>query len=99
MNEFLVELYVSCTESNGADLTIAHAHSAAAELTAAGTPVRFLRSIFVPADEMCLFLFEADSIDAVREAAHRASLPFDHVAETASIPTSPEITQPHKETR
>ena len=87
MNEFLVELYVSCTEPNGVERRAERAQRAAVELTAAGTPVRFVRSIFVPADETCLFLFEAASIDAVREAVHRAALPFDHVAETA--PSTP----------
>jgi hypothetical protein len=86
MKEFLVELYVSCTECNGVESRVERAERAAAELTAAGTPVRFVRSIFVPTDETCLFLFEAVSIDAVREAAHLAGLPFDHVAETASPP-------------
>lgn len=87
MKEFLVELYVSCTESNGVETRSERAARAAAELTAAGTPVRFIRSIFVPTEETCLFLFEAASVDAVREAAQRAALPFDHIAETA--PTKP----------
>jgi len=87
MKEFLVELYVSCTESNGVETRSERAARAAAELTAAGTPVRFVRSIFVPTEETCLFLFEAASVDAVREAAQRAALPFDHIAETA--PTKP----------
>ena len=88
MNEFLVELYVSCTESSGVETRAERAQGAAAELTAEGTPVRFVRSIFVPTEETCLLLFEAASIDAVREAAHRAALAFDHVAETApSTPT------------
>ena len=83
MSEFLVELYISCTESNGVESRAERAQRAAAELTAAGTPVRFVRSIYVPTEETCLFLFEAASIDGVREAAHRAALPFDHVVETA----------------
>jgi Protein of unknown function (DUF4242) len=83
MKEFLVESYVSCTEPNGVERRAERAEHAAVELAAAGTPVRFVRSIFVPADETCLFLFEAESIDAVREVAHHAALPFDHVAEVA----------------
>jgi hypothetical protein len=83
MNEFLVELYVSCTEPNGVERRAERAQRAAVELTQAGTPVRFVRSIFVPSDETCLFLFEAVSIDAVRETARRAALAAEHVAETA----------------
>jgi Protein of unknown function (DUF4242) len=81
VNEFLVELYVSGAEPDGVERRAERAREAAVELTAAGTPVRFLRSIFVPADETCLFLFEAASIDAVRETARRAALRLDHVAE------------------
>jgi hypothetical protein len=87
MKEFLIELYVSRTEPKGVERRAERAQQAAVELTAAGMPVRFVRSIFVPADETCLLLFEAASIDAVREAAQRAALPFDHVAETA--PSTP----------
>jgi hypothetical protein len=44
-----------------------------------------LSAIFVPTDETCLFLFEAASIDAVRETARRAALSFEHIAEAAAI--------------
>ena len=87
MKEFLIELYVSCTESDGIGRRVERVQRAAVELTAAGTPVRFVRSIFVPADETCLLLFEAESGEAVRQAARRAALPFEHVAETA--PSTP----------
>jgi hypothetical protein len=83
MAEFLVELYVSCADPTAVGRTALRAKRAAAELTAEGTPVRFVRSIFVPTDETCLFLYEAASIDDVRLAAHRASLSFEHLAETA----------------
>jgi Protein of unknown function (DUF4242) len=83
MKEYLVELYVSCAERDGVGRRAERAQRAALELTEAGTPVRFVRSIFVPTDETCLLLFEAPSIDVVREAARRAELPIDHVAETA----------------
>jgi Nickel responsive protein SCO4226-like len=92
MKEYLVELYVSCAERDGVGRRAKRAQRAALELTAAGTPVRFVRSIFVPTDETCLLLFEAPSIDAVREAAHRAELPFDHVAETAVDTSTTDVT-------
>ena len=69
MTEFLVELYVSGTDPTAVATTAQRAQHAAVELTAAGIPVHFVRSIFVPADETCLFLFEAESIEAVRDAA------------------------------
>jgi hypothetical protein len=83
VTEFLVELYVSCGDPDAVGRETRRARRAAAELTAEGTPVRVLRSIFVPAEETCLFLYEAGSVDAVLEAARRAELTFEHVAETA----------------
>ena len=72
MTSFLVETYTPAAESLG-DAT-ARIRLAVTELSQAGTPVRYLRSIFVPADEMCLYLFEAPSAEAVREASERAGL-------------------------
>ena len=43
--------------------------------------MRCVRSIFVPEDETCFFLYEADSADAVRAAVERAALPSARVAE------------------
>jgi len=82
MAEFLVELYVSRTDPDAVGRDAERARAASAELTREGTPVRFLRSIFVPEDETCLFLFEAGAVDVVREAARRAELSYEHVAET-----------------
>jgi Nickel responsive protein SCO4226-like len=86
MAEFLVELYVSRAIPGAVANETQRARKAAFELTAEGIPVRFLRSIFVPEDETCLFLYEAGSVEAVHEAAHRAALTFEHVAETAPEP-------------
>jgi hypothetical protein len=55
-------------------------------LAGEGTPIRYLRSIFVPDDETCFYLYEAASRDAVREAARRAQLPSDRVFEAISQP-------------
>ena len=43
--------------------------------------MRFLRSVFVPEDETCFYLYEAASAEAVREAARRAALQSGRVAE------------------
>ena len=81
MPEYLVELYVSRSDGNALRARVAQAHRAAEELSSEGTPVRCLRSIFLPADETCLLLYEADSAAAVREAAGRAALPFERISE------------------
>jgi hypothetical protein len=54
---------------------------AAAELEREGRPVRYVRSIFVPADETCFHLFEAASADAVRDASERAGLSPQRIVE------------------
>ena len=46
-----------------------------------GIPVRFVRSLFVPEDDACFHLYEAASPEQVREAARRASLPFEKLFE------------------
>jgi hypothetical protein len=84
MPEFLLELYVSREAATAASLGAERARSAAEELTRAGTRVRCLRSIFVPEDETCFLLYEADSIGLVQEAARRACLPFERVVETVA---------------
>jgi len=44
-----------------------------------GTPVRHLRSIFVPEDQTCLVLFEAGSAAAVQQVAERTGLQVTRV--------------------
>ncbi len=83
MTEFLVELYRSQTEVQAAFADGEHARIAADSLTRSGTTVRLVRSIFVPDDETCFLLYEAESADAVRAAMALAGLPCDEIHETA----------------
>lgn len=53
---------------------VAQARRAAEELRSEGTQVRFLRSVFVPEDETCFYLYEASSVDDVQKAVRRAAL-------------------------
>lgn len=50
------------------------ARSAADELTREGMHVRFERSIHVPADEICFFVFDAASSQEAATVAQRADL-------------------------
>jgi hypothetical protein len=54
-------------------------------MTEEGTPVRYLRSTFVPADEKCYCLFEGGSKDAVEVAQTRADIPFERIEEAAFV--------------
>ena len=82
MTEFLVELYVSRTDAAAVERSATRARLAAERLTREGKPVRYQRAIFVPEDETCFLLFDAASALHVREAARRADLSFEHLAET-----------------
>ena len=80
MAEYVVELYVPRTDRVAVARSAERARLAAEELTRQGTQVRYLRSIFVPEDETCFYLFEASSAGAVREVGARAALLFDRVS-------------------
>jgi len=69
MTCFIVELYLPRNGSGGAGGVAARARSVAENARALGSGVRYVRSIFMPDDEICLELYEAPSADAVREAA------------------------------
>lgn len=80
MPEYLLELYISRTDARVAVERGESARSAAEELTRRGTAVRYRRSIFVPDEETYFVMFEAESADAVRDAARLAALPCERVS-------------------
>jgi hypothetical protein len=73
---YLVESYLADSPAAAAD---AEARARlAAELD---DGVRYVRTTFLPADELVMHVFEAASADAVRCAAGRAGLPYERVVE------------------
>lgn len=54
--------------------------------TADGTPVRYLRSTFVPSTGACMCLFEAGDAAAVERVNRDAKIPFDRVTEAMDLP-------------
>jgi hypothetical protein len=82
MTEFLVELYAPRADCTVVAAGTARLSGAAAQLTAEGTPVQVVRSIFVAEDETCFVLVEAETAEEVRAAATRAALPFERIVET-----------------
>jgi hypothetical protein len=61
------------------------AEASAEGISAGGRPVRYLGSLLIRKDEVVLCLFSG-SLDAVREAAERARVPFDRIVETDRSP-------------
>jgi hypothetical protein len=71
---YLVELYLPRSRADEAPAIVSRARAAAAELTAEGMAVRYVRTTYVPDDETCFHLFEADSASPVEEVCTRAAL-------------------------
>jgi len=71
---YLVETYLARGRAGDRAAREGRARSAAAELTQGGTRVRFDRSIHVPEDEICFYLFDAASSRDAVLAAQRAGL-------------------------
>ena len=86
MAEYLVELYVAQGDHLAAQQHAERAERAGTELTREGRPVRCLSSIYVPEDETCFLLYEADSADLVEEAIQRAGLRHEHISAATSSP-------------
>ena len=82
---YLVELHRPQDGWGELQEVAARARAAAEQLRGEGTPVRFLRSVFIPEDDTCLFLYEAGSADAVGEAGRRAALGIERVAEAVRL--------------
>ena len=55
------------------------------QLTAAGKPVRYIRSTFVPQESHCMCLFEASNADLVKELNDQAKIPYTRVVEAADL--------------
>ena len=84
MPSYLVETYLSRSRARERAARERRARSAAEELTARRTRVRFDRSIYVPEDEICFFVFDAPSGRDAALAAERAALDPIRVVEAFS---------------
>ena len=85
MPSFLVETYLSRSQTAKRVERERRARSSAEQLTRTGTSVSFAGSIHIPHDEICFFIFDAPTGRDAALAAHRAGLdPFRIVEATAS---------------
>jgi hypothetical protein len=86
MKEYMVELYMSRADPRAVERAAHLTRRAAEQMSRLGTPVRFLRSIYVAEDETCFFLYAAESAAAACEAARATGRPFEHVVEVVEEP-------------
>lgn len=76
---YLVERYWPGVDRDQLTSATARLGIAARELAVVGHAVRVLNSVFIPADEVVLSLFEAATEDDVVEVNRRGGVPFDRV--------------------
>lgn len=90
MPDYLVETYLGHGVPGERSSREERARLAAAELTRQGVHVSFERSIHVPADELCFFVFEAADGHAAALVAARAGLDAIRVvaADCSGSPTT-----------
>lgn len=54
-------------------------------LSAQGTPVRYIRSTFVPGESRCMCLFEAQNPQVVKELNDTAKIPYSRIVEALDL--------------
>jgi hypothetical protein len=81
---YLVETYLARRRAGERAARERRARSAAKELTDGSTRVRFDRSVYVPEDEICFFVFDAPSGRDAALVAERAELDPIRVVEAVS---------------
>ena len=55
------------------------------EFTQEGTPVRYIRSMFVPEESHCMCLFEASDPEVVKQVNETANIPFTTIVEALDL--------------
>ena len=86
MVRYAVEVFATELGESGHQAQVARVREAAHAVAAEGSDVRYLLSLFMPADELCLHLFESPSADTVRATATRARLDPLRLVETMTVP-------------
>jgi len=81
---YLVETYLARGKARERTARERRARSAAEELTQGTARVRFDRSIHVPEDEICFYVYDAPSACDAADAAQRAGLDPIRVVEAVS---------------
>jgi hypothetical protein len=88
MPSYLVETYLASGHAGERAARERRARSAAEELTKGTLGVRFERSIHIPEDEICFFVFDAPSGREAALAAERAEL--DPIRVVEAVPSREE---------
>jgi Protein of unknown function (DUF4242) len=85
MPNFVVERYRPSSHPDSLSAVADRLTAGARQVSPDGTSVRYLDTIFLPGDETCLHLFEADSEANVRAAARQAGVEVDRIVRAEQI--------------
>jgi len=88
MPSYLIECYLARSRAGELPAMVGRLRRATEALTAEGSPVRHLRSTFLPSDELCLHLLEAESAALVGEASRRAAIDPARVVQAVPVASS-----------
>lgn len=85
MPKYMVERHLPGVTGDQLSAAATRAKETTAAMTDEGTPIRYLRSTFVPGEDKCYCLFDGPSPDAVEQANQRAKIPYERVVEAMHI--------------
>lgn len=85
METFMVERSLKGISMDDLGAAQKAAIGAAADMSRAGTPVKYLRSTFVPETGACMCLFSADTAASVKALNEKAKLPFDRIVKAMDL--------------
>jgi hypothetical protein len=85
MPTYLIESYLPRSRSGELPAVVSRLRRVTETLMSEGTHVRHLRSTFLPTDELCLHLLEAESAATVGEASRRAAIEPARVVQALAV--------------
>ncbi len=85
MPKYLVERSLPGITGEQLKAAASRAKVTSAQMAEDGTPVRYLRSIFIPGEEKFYCLFDGPSSEVVGEANEAAEIPFERIFEAEQV--------------
>ncbi len=85
MPKFMVERHLPGITADQLSAAATRAKTTTARMTEEGTPIRYLRSTFIPGEDKCFCLVDGPSAESVEQANQRAEIPFERVVEALHI--------------
>jgi hypothetical protein len=78
--KYIVEAYATSQTASLGNHDV-RLRSAAEEMAAQGTTIRYLNTLFIPEEEICFFVFEASTPEDVAEASRRAQIDYERIVQ------------------